>query len=123
MPTWFISHPSGGAQHAPTFFNAINTFVQSQSKTSVVFPHSEGESVQKTKDSIAAADLVLVEVSMSSTGSGIELGWANAAGKPIIAFHQGGAQPSPALHFVTQDIIVYITEEHILEKLGELQKR
>ena len=117
---WFVSHPSGGLQHTPTFFHAINTFAQENSKIELVLPHEKQEEVQLTKDSITESDLVLVEVSIPSTGSGIELGWANAAGKQIIAFHQGGSDPSPAIKFVTSQIHVYVTEEHILEVLRGL---
>lgn len=118
--TWFVSHPSGGMQHTPTFFNAINTYVQGNSHIEVLFPHEAQEEVQLTKDAISVCDLVLVEVSIPSSGSGIELGWANAAGKPIIAFHQGGSEPSPAIKFVTREIHVYVTEEHIIEVLKKL---
>ncbi len=120
MPTWFISHPSGGMQHTPTFFDAINRFAQLQSNVKITFPHEEQSEVQMTKDLISEADLVLVEVSIPSTGSGIELGWANAAGKKVIAFHQGGSDPSPAVQFVTEEINTYVTQEHILDILEKL---
>lgn len=118
--TWFISHPSGGMQHTPTFFNAINEFAKQHSNISFVFPEDERKEIEKTRDDIAKADLVLVEVSIASTGSGIELGWANAAGVPVIAFHQGGSEPSPALKFATRDIHVYVTEQHIVDVLNKL---
>ncbi len=108
-------------QHTPTFFNALNVFTQGNSHIDVQFPHEAQEEVQLTKDAIASCNLVLVEVSIPSTGSGIELGWANAADKPIIAFHQGGSEPSPAIKFVTKEIHIYITEEHILEVLQNLK--
>lgn len=118
--TWFVSHPSGGTLHTPTFFNAINEFARQHTDISFKFPGETKEEIQKTKEDIASADLVLVEVSISSTGSGIEMGWANAAGVPIIAFHQGGAEPSPAIKFATRDIHVYVTEEHIVDVLKTL---
>lgn len=118
--TWFVSHPSGSIKHTPTFFSAINTFAEQHTNITIQFPHEKEEEVHLTKDDISKADLVLVEVSIPSTGSGIELGWANAAGVPIIAFHQGGAEPSPSVKFATRDIHVYITEDHILSTLGEL---
>ena len=117
---WFVSHPSGSTQHTPTFFNAINDFARSYANVTFVFPSEKSEEIQKTKEDISSADLVLVEVSIASTGSGIELGWANAAGVPIVAFHQGGAEPSPAIKFATQDIHVYVTEEHIVNVLKKL---
>lgn len=117
---WFVSHPSGGMQHTPTFFNAINDFAKQHTNISFKFPGETKEDIQRTKDDIASAELVLVEVSIPSTGSGIEMGWANAAGVPIIAFHQGGAEPSPAVKFATRDIHVYVTEEHIMDVLKAL---
>ena len=120
MPQWFISHPSGGPKHTPAFFAAINQFASSHPKIRITLPHASEEDVQLTKDAIEASDLVLVEVSIASTGSGIELGWANAAGKPIIAFNQGGTEPSPAIKFITQEIHTYVTEEHIVDVLKKL---
>lgn len=118
---WFVSHPSGGLQHTPTFFNAINRFAEQHSDVEIVFPHDAESEVQLTKDEISEVDLVLVEVSIPSTGSGIELGWANAVNKKIIAFHQGGAEPSPSIKFVTSEIQAYVTEDHILETLERLR--
>lgn len=118
--TWFVSHPSGSTEHTPTFFNAVNDFAKQHTDIEIKFPQQDKDNIQKTKDDIAAAELVLVEVSISSTGSGIELGWANAAGVPIIAFHQGGAEPSPAVQFATKNIHVYVTEEHITQVLNSL---
>lgn len=118
--TFFISHPSGGRKHTPTFFNAIDYFAEANAKAEFVFPHEAEEEVQLTKDNINKADYVLVEVSIPSTGSGIELGWANAADKKVIAFHQGGSQPSPAVKFVATDINVYVTEDDIIKKLESL---
>lgn len=120
--TWFVSHPSGSTQHTPTFFTAINDFAASQESVQIIFPHDSEEGIKLTREAIEKCDLVLVEVSISSTGSGIELGWANAAGKPIIAFHQGGSEPSPALKFAAQAIYVYVTEDDITKVLKDLLK-
>jgi len=117
---WFVSHPSGSAAHTPVFFSAINDFAASQEGIEIVFPHQEAEETHLTQAQIAKADLVLVEVSIPSTGSGIELGWANALGKEVVAFHQGGSQPSPAIKFVAKQIHVYVTREDIINTLDSL---
>ena len=105
---WFISHASAAAQHTPMFFEAINKFAEDELKIEMVLPHEEDEKIDKTKEDIEAADLVLAEVSISSTGSGIELGWASAAKVPVIAFHQGTTAISPSIQFAADAIHVYL---------------
>ena len=83
-------------------------------------PHERDQSVRLTKEEIEKADLIIAEVSIASTGSGIELGWASAAGKRIIAFQQAGTQASPAIGFITDDIHLYVSEEDILKILQAL---
>ena len=117
---WFVSHPSGGPQHTPTFFRALNLFAKEHSGIELVLPHEKAQQVTLTREDISRADLVLVEVSIASTGSGIELGWANAAGKSVIAFHQGTATISPAVQFVATAIHAYLREEDIIKVLKTL---
>jgi nucleoside 2-deoxyribosyltransferase len=117
---WFVSHPSGGRKHTPTFFFALEQFQAQHPELKLVYPYQEAEQEHLTRQNIEASKLVVVEVSLASTGSGIELGWANAAGKPIVAFHQASAQHSPALNFITDQFHAYITEEDIVKALGQL---
>lgn len=118
---WFISHPSGGPQHTPLFYQTVRDYAAQQAgDIELKFPHKEEADIAKTKEDIESADLVLAEVSIASTGSGIELGWANAAGKPIVAFYQGVEEASPAIKFVTRSIHSYITAEHIIAVLETL---
>ncbi len=70
-----------------------------------VFP--EGGGYRGTKDIIQGCDVVLAEVSYPSTGSGIEIGWANLLGKPIIGIHKSGTNISTSLEYVAQAIISY----------------
>lgn len=120
MQKWFVSHPSGGPQHTPTFFSAVKNFAAGREDVKLMWPHALREEIHLTKKNIATADLVLAEVSIASTGSGIELGWASAAGKPIIAFYQGAQEASPAIQFVTEAIHPYLTEAHIAMVLKTL---
>ena len=117
---WFISHPSGGLHHTPMFFETIKGFAKQNPDINLVWPHAGNDEVQATKNDLQSADLLLVEVSIPSTGSGIEMGWANDANKPIIAFHQAGTQPSPAVKFVTEQIHTYLSSEQIEAVLASL---
>jgi len=117
---WFISHPSGATEHTPLFFQALRAFGnEAAEQIELVLPHEKDEEVVLTKKDIESSELVIVEVSIPSTGSGIELGWANTAGKPIIAFNQGGSQTSPALKFVITEIHAYFSAGDITKILQE----
>ncbi len=82
-----------------------------------VFPHEKSDNAH-SKDSIASCDLVLAEVSYPSTGMGIELGWADAAGVPIVCVHRSDAKPSSALRHVAKDIVAYDGSADLVEKIG-----
>ncbi len=121
MQKWFISHPSGAYRHTPVFFDALEQFSQEENKqVEIVLPRDEQGEHNNTKAVIEGCDLVIAEVSIASTGSGIELGWASAAGKDIVIFHQGAEVASPALQFVTQKMHSYITEDDIMLVLKQL---
>src|SRR5688572_24909106 len=120
---WFISHASGGLKHTPTFFTAVQQFATEQPDIELVLPHELTEEIHKTKADIESADLVIAEVSVASTGSGIELGWANAAGKEIVVFHQTADDPSPAIQFVAREFHAYITAEHVVAALRKLAEQ
>lgn len=88
----------------------------------IFYPHDEHADGVLSKDIIPACDLVLAEVSVPSTGQGIELGWASAAGVRIICFHRPDAQISSALRFVSQDVFTYTGTEDLLTRLAELTR-
>ena len=80
------------------------------------FPHDNKEIIN-TKDIIESYDLVLAEVSLSATGQGIELGWANYAHTPILCIYEKGKEISSSLKFITDDFIEYENNEDVIEKL------
>lgn len=57
-------------------------------------PHEDKNKIPNTKDIILDYDLVIAEVSLPSTGQGIELGWANYAKIPILCMHEKRAKAS-----------------------------
>ena len=83
----------------------------------IFLPHEDDNSENGSKEKIQNADVVLAEVSLPSTGQGIELGWANTFGKPIVCLHEKGSTPSSALRFVTNTFIEYESESDMLQKL------
>lgn len=86
-------------------------------------PHEPENIDVDAKDELKQADVLVAEVSLPSTGQGIELGQANAAGVPIICFYKTGAKPSGSLRFVADKIIEYSDTRDLLAKLrSELER-
>lgn len=81
-----------------------------------IFPH-ENDSFRSTKDEIRTCDAVIAEVSFPSTGVGIELGWANSFGKPIICIYKKDARPSSSLKAVSKELITYDDTLDMVKKI------
>lgn len=75
-------------------------------KYDFVFPHKLGEGVN-SKEVIRECDLFIAEVSLSSVGVGIEMGWADAYNVPIVCLYRSGSKISRALGYITEDILEY----------------
>ena len=80
------------------------------------FPH-DNNSIN-TKEVISHCDLIIAEVSMPSTGQGIELGWANYANIPILCIYEKGVTISSALKYVTDSFIEYENIEDMINKIS-----
>ena len=80
-------------------------------------PHEPENIDVDANDELKQTDALVAEVSLASTGQGIELGQANVAGVPIICFFRTGSKPSSSLRFVTDKIIEYADTHDLLAKL------
>jgi hypothetical protein len=72
-----------------------------------------------SKTFLKKCDLVLAEVSYPSTGQGIELGWANMYGVPILYFYKKGTKLSHSLRATSNTFIEYENEGDMISKLAE----
>jgi len=111
----FISHSSGydyeGKLYTPLEKSSL------VKNHEIVLPH-KGK-VINTKEVIANSDLVIAEVSMPTTGQGIELGWADYSGTPILCIYEKGARISSALKFITQHFIEYVDAGDMVSKIAD----
>ena len=82
------------------------------------FPHDEKNKLVKTKEIIKNYDLVIAEVSIPATGLGIELGWADYSGTPILCIYEKGAKFSSSLKFITNNFIEYKNSNDLIEKIN-----
>lgn len=90
----------------------------------IILPHeSSDEDLFPSGDIIPTCDLVIAEVSFPSTGQGIELGWAHAAGVPIVCIHKQGSQPSNSLTAVTDVFLWYDDPKEVIEALTKALRK
>lgn len=76
-------------------------------KHTLIFPHEADENPTHSKAIIGACDAIIAEGSHPSTGMGIELGWADDLGKPIIVIHKRDRQPSPSISIIASAVMPY----------------
>jgi hypothetical protein len=88
-------------------------------KDEISFPQEKGyETI--TKETIKNSDLIIAEVSYPSTGEGIELGWADIFGIPIICIYQKEkGLASKSLEKITRNFIAYQNSEDMIRKLEQ----
>ncbi len=113
----YISHSSK--------YNYINKIYEPIKKSniaklhSLIFPHEQKEIVN-TKEIISNCNLLIADVSLPSTGQGIELGWANSKNIPIICMYEKGSKPSSSVKFLTDLFIEYENAEDMVNKLEHM---
>ena len=86
-----------------------------------VFPHQENPNEQfQTKDLFESGfcKLVLAEVSLPSTGQGIELGWAELLAIPITCLYKQGSLVSSSLKCVSSHFIEYKDSSDMIRKIS-----
>lgn len=110
----YISH-SSKYDYTSKIYNPIKNSDLIQSNT-FFLPHED--KIVNTKDIISNYDLVIAEVSLPTTGQGIELGWADYAKTPILCIYEKGAPISSSLKFITNDFIEYEDINDMINKIS-----
>lgn len=111
----YISH-SGGHDYEDELYAPIKKSELAGTHR-FFLPHEPGNIDVSARGELKQTDILVAEVSMPSTGQGIEIGQASAAGVPIVCFFKAGARPSGSLRFVTDKVIEYTDMEDLLAKL------
>lgn len=113
----YVSH-SSEYDYINKIYIPIKDSILSKSNT-FYLPHENKNNVIDTKDLIGNCDLIIAEVSLPSTGQGIELGWANCSKTPIVCIYEKEAKISSSLKFITDKFIEYKDTEDMIEKIRE----
>lgn len=106
--TIYISHPNSIDFRAALYEPLRRSSLAQTCR--LVLPHEvhDDPAAFPTKQIIAEqVDLMVVEASAPSTGSGLELGWADANDVPIVAVHQPGTRVSRSVKMVAADVHEY----------------
>ena len=111
----YISH-SGAYDYENDIYAPIKT--SELAKTHSFFlPHEPDNLNVDAVDQLKQTDVLIAEVSLPSTGQGIELGQAYVANVPILCFYKTGSKTSGSLRFVTDKVIEYTDTEDLLAKM------
>lgn len=102
--------------YAPLRGSALN------SEHEILLPQ-EGEVEEITRDMIKGCDALVAEVSAPSLGAGIEIGWADAFGVPVIAMSEKGATVSFSIDNAVTERFEYENAGDMLEKLTAALKK
>lgn len=110
----YVAHSTGYNFRADLYIPLGRAF---SNEHELFLPHEAHPDGVESRDIIASSDVVLAEVSLASTGQGIELGWANASGVKIVCFYRTGSTPSGALRFISDTFIEYSDPDDMIARL------
>ncbi len=96
-------------------------------KYNIVLPHENKGEPYNSKEYLKKCDLMIADVSLPSTGEGIELGWADIYKTPIVCVFLKNTKISNSLKVLTDDFIEYENPDDLVLKLinflNEFSKR
>jgi hypothetical protein len=85
-----------------------------------ILPHEHSENPGNTYELLASCDLLIAEISEKSTGLGIELGWADRAGVPIVCLSKEGAIFSLSVKTVCDRFFTYRDSVSLITVITEV---
>lgn len=86
-----------------------------------IFPHEESDRPYNSKEYLfSTCDLLIADVTHLSLGLGVELGWADSFGVPIICLYKRGTTLSKSLAVITKYFIVYDNPQDMIQKLKKV---
>ncbi|MDD2871536.1 MAG: hypothetical protein PHS49_06105 [Candidatus Gracilibacteria bacterium] len=115
----YVAYSSNGDYLNELYKAITNSFLNN--KYSFYFPHINTDEQFESKSFFEKdCDLVIADVSSSSIGTGIELGWANIFGVPIICMYKKGSKVSGSLKVVCDKFIEYSNIEEMINGIDKL---
>ncbi len=112
----FVAHASSfdfkNKLYAPIRESVLNT------EHEFFLPQETGDE-EVTLETIKNSDALVCEVSMPSTGAGIEMGWASAYGVPILGIYEKGSGPSTSIEYIAKTYSEYSSADEMIKIIKE----
>jgi nucleoside 2-deoxyribosyltransferase len=114
----YVSHSRNYDYENELYLPLRNSELNSQHK--FILPHENSTEPFSTKELFQShgCDLVIAEVSFPATGQGIELGWANLLGIPVICISKKDSKISGSLKVITDKFVEYENTNDLFEILS-----
>jgi hypothetical protein len=116
----FIAH-SSAYDFVNELYRPLKTSLLLAGEHELIFPMDDGRP-GNSRSEVQACGLLIAEVSLPSTGMGMEIGWVDAVNIPIITIAKEGSAPSKALVYVTKDTHFYTSPESLVTLVETLVK-
>jgi len=91
-------------------------------KHEIILPHEKSDKPFSSKEFFKTIDAMISEVSYSSTGLGIELGWADASNVPLFCIYKKGSKISSSLKVMRPYLLEYSNDEELISGIEKKLK-
>ncbi len=88
----------------------------------IILPHENNSNILYGTDFYASLDLLIAEVSLPSTGLGIELGFAKRDNTSIYCISHSNVKVSSSLKAVTDKFLTYSNSEELISVIKKIIK-
>nr|AIA18810.1 hypothetical protein [uncultured bacterium] len=89
------------------------------SQHEIFLPQETGKQPPVPREFIRKYDFLLAEVSVASTGMGIELGWCDMMHIPVLCIYKKGHTPTGAIKNVSKTCLEYKDYDHMVKQVSE----
>ncbi len=115
----YVSHSHAAEAN---FLDGLYKPIRSSSLNSqfaITLPHEKSDSPFLTKEVLGTFSAIVAEVSFKATGQGIELGWADMLGVPIVCIFKEGSKPAKSLATVSKVLLEYRDSEDMIAQISK----
>lgn len=128
MKCYVLGAVTGGAENAKEIFETYKIALKGKFEIlgtpleTAKFQGTYAERFNRAKEFIRQADLIVADMSVASTGAGIEMGMAHLLSKKIVVFAKTESKVSGLVIGLVgeQNIHYYNDSEELLEKITKL---